>query len=292
MGLYRGVVPAGYATIAELDARLDRLAARGARVTAIGETVDGRTLHAVEIGARAAPTTAIIAGIHPIEWIGVEVGFALLDRLVAEPPTDRRVVAIPLINRDGYAGVEDDLVRGRRRWRRSNSRGVDLNRNFATHFRRSRPRPTGWNHGGPAPGSEPEIAAVMATLRAAAPDRAVSLHSIGRKILLPWGALFSRPPRWSELRAAGDAIAARLHEPYDVIQSSRWVLGAKAYGMELDWLHGELGALAVLVECTFGGVRLREPRSLLDPFRWFNPPDPERHAPSIAAAVEPFVRGH
>jgi hypothetical protein len=283
------VVPAGYASIAELDERIERLAVRGARVSTIGRTVDDRALHAIEIGE--GPTTAVIAGIHPIEWIGVEVGFALLDRLVREPPANRRVVAIPIINRDGYAAVQDDLTGGRRKWRRANARGVDLNRNFATHFRRNRPRPTGWNHGGPEPGSEPEIAAVMSALRAAAPDRAVSLHSIGRKILLPWGALFARPPRWDELRRAADAIAARMPETYEVLQSSRWVLGAKAYGMELDWLYGELGALAILVECTRGGVSLRDPRSLLDPFRWFNPPDPERHAPAIAAAIEPFVRG-
>ncbi|MCB9564013.1 MAG: hypothetical protein H6708_26760 [Kofleriaceae bacterium] len=279
-------VPAGYRGAAAVTAALAELAGQGARVAPAGRTVRGADVVAVEVGPADAPATAILAGLHPIEWIGVEVALALLARLVAAPPRDRRIVALPWINVDGYVDVEADLIAGRRRWRRGNlgadGRGVDLNRNFPVDFRVGRRLPTGWNYGGPAPLSEPETAAVAARLRGAGVDRAVSLHSFGNKILTPWGGRWRRPERHAALTAAAHAVAARMPEPYDVVQSSRWVPGAFGHGMELDWLHGELGALALLVECTGGGARGATPRALLSPFTWFNPPAPAARADAIA----------
>ena len=280
----------GYHDTDAVLARVRGLAARGARVTVAGRGGRGGEVLAVAIGDDG-PASAILGGLHPIEWIGVEVALALLDRLAADPPRGRRVIALPLVNVDGHRAVAADLAAGRRRWRRTGPGGVDLNRNFPTHWRRGPRLPTGWNFGGRAPADQPEVAAVVAALRDAGVDRAVSLHSIGRKLLLPWGARWARPARWAELHAHATAIARRLPEPYSIAQISRWVPGAFAHGAELDWLHGELGALAVLVECTLGGARLTAPATWLDPFRWFNPPDPAPAATAIAAALEPFLRG-
>jgi len=265
-----------------------------ARIEAIGGRVAGRTrggapVYAITIGD-AGPATAILGGIHPIEWIGVEVALALCERLAAAPPSGRRVIALPFVNVDGYRAVEADRLAGRRRWHRRNGHGVDLNRNFPVHHRARARVVSGWSWGGPAPLSEPECATIAATLRPAKVDRAVSLHSIGNKVLIPYGGRWARPARHAELHAAASAIAARMPDRYSVSQISRWVPGAFAYGTELDWLHDELGALAVLVECTRGGSSLRDPGSLLDPFRWFNPADPGI-ALRIADALEPFVRG-
>lgn len=279
----------GYHAADEVAARVRALP--GARVEVAARAARGGEVLAVTIGDGPV-TSAILAGLHPIEWIGVEVGLALLARLAAAPPPGRRIVAFPLINVDGHRAVADDLQAGRRRWRRGNPGGVDLNRNFPHGWRRGLRLPTGWNWGGRAPADQPEVAGVVATLGRAAPvDRAVSLHSIGRKLLLPWGARWARPPRWAELVAAAEAVRARLPEPYSIAQIARWVPGAFAHGTELDWLHGELGALAILVECSLGGASVRAPSSWIDPFRWFNPPDPARHADAIAAALEPFLRG-
>jgi predicted deacylase len=273
----------GYRGAGEIAARIASLAGHGARVAVAGRGGGGGDVVSVTIGD-GPRATAIVAGLHPIEWIGVEVGLALLDRLAADPPTDRRVIALPLVNIDGYRAVERDLRAGRRRWRRRSPGRVDLNRNFPVHWRRR-----GW--AGAEPGDQPEVAAVVGALRGAGVDRAVSLHSIGRKVLLPWGGRWARPARWRELHAAATAIAARMPERYGVTQVSRWLPGAFAHGLEVDWLHGELGALAVLVECSFGGVRRLDPTSWIDPFRWYNPPDPARQALAIARAIEPFVRG-
>jgi hypothetical protein len=179
---------------------------------------------------------------------------------------------------------------------RSNENGVDLNRNWPANFRaRKRGLIAGYNHGGPYPLSEPEVAAVVHTLDAVHADHhidtALSLHSIGRMLLFPYGGRWKPPVAAGRMKRAAEAINGRLSKPYTITQSSHWVPGAFAHGMELDYLHDRYDATALLVECSRGGASWRRPRSLIDPFRWFNPPDPERVASELADALEPFVRG-
>jgi len=281
----------------QLVSRWAALEAAGARATRVGTSVGGNPLFAFEIGPSDAPATStVMAGIHPIEWIGVETMLAILDRLVAAPPRDRRVVAFPLINVDGYRLVERDLRSGRRRFIRSNKHGVDLNRNWRTHFKTRRRLGgvlAGWNYGGPTPASEPEIEAVVGMLDEAAEastiDAALSLHSFGRMILFPYGGKVRRAERFDELQREAQALQDRLRFRYRLGQSSRWVPGLRAHGMEIDHLHAEYGAIALLVECSSGGLSLRDPSSWTHPFRWFNPPDPAREADAIADAVLPFI---
>lgn len=267
-----------YRGYAEVVRALADLSAAGARAEVIGHSVRGEPLWCLALGPESATETAVlIAGIHPIEWVGVETGLAALARLVASPPPVR-VLAFPLVNVDGYRRVEANLRRGRRRFVRTNANGVDLNRNWPVNFR-ARRGPTsviaGWNDGGPAPLSEPEIAAVVDRLdreaRHARITRALSLHSIGRRILYPYGGRWRAPDDAAAHRAAADRLRARLPARYAVGQSARWVPGLFAFGMELDTLRDRYGALSLLVECSWGGASPVRPSSLLSPFRWFNP---------------------
>ncbi len=289
LGDYRGY--------AELVHRWLELERAGARATRIGTSVGDNPLYALEVGpADASRVTAMVAGIHPIEWIGVETMLAILDRLVAAPPTDRRIIAFPLVNVDGYRRVESDLRAGRRRFIRSNLRGVDLNRNWRAHFKTRRRLGgllKGWNYGGPYPVSEPEIQAVVGMLDEAAEtatiDIALSLHSFGRMILFPYGGKLGRPQRYGEIMVAARAVQQRLPFRYRLGQSSRWVPGMRANGMEIDHFLDEYGAIPLLVECSRGGAHLDDPASLVHPFRWFNPRVPAREANAIADAVLPFL---
>ncbi|MBL8719985.1 MAG: hypothetical protein JNL79_28630 [Myxococcales bacterium] len=266
----------------------------------IGHSSEGRPLHAVTLGpADARRVTVVLAGIHALEWIGVEVGLALLERLRETPPVDRRVLFFPLVNVDGYCAVERDRLAGRRRFRRGNARGVDLNRNFPTHFRAPRLLdrlvPI-WNPGSRAR-SEPEIDAVVARIdrevaAGATVDRGLSLHSVGNKILHAYGGRWTPPVAVDRLRAIARAVRDRMHAPYEVLQSSRWVPGAFAHGMELDHLCDAYGAEALLIECSRGGASLAAPRTLKDPFAWFNPADPRQTVDAIVPALEWFVGGH
>lgn len=258
-----------------------------------GRSHEGRPLWRLEVGDRDAPAVSlVIAGLHAMEWIGVETALAIA-RDFGERAPQRRLVMHPVANPDGYARAERHLRAGQRRFTRVNARGVDLNRNYPTHFRAFHLRAVLLPFlGGPGatPGSEPETAAVLATLarESGRIDRAVSLHSFGDKILLPYGGRWAPPTDIERLRVLGHEVNARLPRRYDVRVTSRWGPGFFAHGMELDHLH-EQGAAALLIECSRGGWALRDPSSWVHPFRWYNPPDPASEAGAITAALRPFL---
>jgi hypothetical protein len=264
----------------------------GARVRRFGASVSGESLHAIEIGPRDAERACVVlAGIHALEWIGVEVTSALLARLAGAPP-DALIVAFPMVNVDGFRRVEAERNSGRRHFfTRGNANGIDLNRNWPTFFRArtlaGTIAPWIWRSG-PRSGSEPEVGALLAELDALAGRtkiaRALSIHSYGRAVLYPYGGVWRAAPE--ELRAAASDLAARLG--YRAHQVSRWVPGFSfAHGMEIDHLYAAYGAIALLVECSAGGLSAR---SALDPWRWFNPPDLETELEEIVPALESFVR--
>jgi hypothetical protein len=293
----RGLGP--YRGYGEMLLALHELVERGARIQTIGESVDGEPLFALLAGSpNARRTTVLVSGLHPNEWIGIETHLALFDRLVDRPPTDRRIVSIVIANPDGVIDVEQNLRLGRHRFVRHNHRRVDLNRNFPSYWGKAsltrlvlgrffRP--------GRAPASEPEVRAITSYLKGSMIDRAVSFHSFGGVVLHPYGALLRAPLDVEEHRRWARHIARRAdpRRPYRAVQSSHWVPGFTAPGMELDYFHDQHGALSLLIECSRGGIELRRPRlnTVLEPFAWFNPTRPDACAPHIASAVEPFARG-
>lgn len=306
LGPYRGY--------AEQLSALAQLHDRGARLAVVGRSVGDEPLFALELGeAGATRTTVTLSGLHPLEWIGIESHLALLDQLLDEPLRERRLVAFPLMNPDGVIDVERNLRRRVRRVVRHNRRKVDLNRNWPAFWGgRSLAQRVGARlfAGGRAPASEPEVAAVIRSLEGARVDRAASLHSFGGAVLYPYGGRWRRcadseqQERWA--RAIAERAAPRA---YRAAQASRWLPGSKAAGMELDWFAEAHGAIALLVECSRGGLLpeadsvapawklLKAARHLpplakvREPFAWYNPPRPDQVAPPIAAALEPFVRG-
>jgi hypothetical protein len=294
LGPYRGY--------GELLGALARLATRGARLAPIGRSVRGEPLFAVHLGSDRpdARTAVVLAAVHPIEWIGVEVAMALLDRLAGLDLGDRAVIAVPLVNPDGLLRVERDLRAGRRRFVRHNARGVDLNRNFDASWDRRglAQRLLSFLYApGAHAGSEPEVAALAHHLASRRVDRAVSLHSFGGAVLYPPAA--SRRPVLdaAEHRAWARRIAAgAAWRPYRALPCSWWSGGLTQGGLELDWFHERHGALSLLVECSRGGQGRRaadglHPGRLLQPFAWYNPPAPEEVTTPLVEALVPYVRG-
>jgi hypothetical protein len=268
---------------------------RGARPVTLGATRGGRDLFAFRIGPSTGVATVLMAGIHALEWIGVEV----LERLVAEilaQGTDREIIVVPIVNLDGFALVDDDLRTGRRAIRRATPSGVDLNRNWPTFHASATSLVTRFLPGiggtGSGPASEPEVAGILRLLDAVVDegrtiDRALSLHSFGRMILVPWGGRLGRPD--AALFAAARAIQSAIPLWYGVRQISWWLPGHRVPGMEVDHLHARYGAVALLVECSLGGISPFRLGSWLHPFRWYNPPDPSREIEALAPALRQFV---
>jgi hypothetical protein len=281
-----------YRGFAGLLGAMRALEDKGARLTVEGESHEGAPIVRLSLGPEDAPKASyVIAGLHAMEWIGVESCLALVERLLGRT-LKRRIDVLPLLNPDGFRRAERDLSTGRRRFVRANARGVDLNRNWPTHWRPRLILPTllpFLGGAGTRPGGEPEIRAALATLDALVPrvDRALSFHSFGRMLLLPYGGRWAAPERIDILREHARKVASEL-PGYRIRQSARWVPGAFAYGMELDHFDA-LGADGLLVECSAGGFRLGAPSSWLHPMRWFNPPDLATERAEIAEALLPFV---
>ena len=160
-----------------------------------GTSVEGVPLRYLPAGGRT--DLLVFAGIHGEE---PETTFLLSRtlRMLKAPPA--HVACILAANPDG-------LLRGTR----GNARGVDLNRNFPasnwsaspvfTRFTLESPRITELSPGD-APGSEPEVQALVKLIRELRPGAAVALHSpigcvdseartplsasLERLFLLPW----------------------------------------------------------------------------------------------------------
>ncbi len=138
---------------------------KNARSQIIGRSHLGEPLWMIEIGnPKAKKVSVVIAGIHPIEWIGIESALQIAQAHDKDPAEDRRVCFFPLVNPDGFRKVEDNLRNNRRKWVRTNDAGVDLNRNWPTFFKRKKGMLAGHNNSGKAALSEPEVRAITQVL--------------------------------------------------------------------------------------------------------------------------------
>lgn len=288
-----------YRAEGEVSAAIRALSNEGARVWECAVTHERRSVLALEIGPpRAHALSIAMAGIHALEWVGTESLLAWLASLVREPPEGRRVLAFPLVNPDGYAKVARDRMRGEAHFRRGNARGVDLNRNWPTLYRKrtlaSTLAPMVYRSG-EAPLSEPETRGVSeaidrAVAKGASDLRAMSIHSAGARVLFPYGGRWRRARDHHTLEAFAKETARVLGPPYVAVQSSRWVPGFFAPGMEIDHLYEAYGAWPLLVEChnSAAGV-LRDRERRLSPFAWFNPADPAPEIARVGRALGAFL---
>ena len=138
MSLSRHIHP-GWGPLDDLDGWLNDWCARaGAHRSVAGKSVEGRPIPMVEVGPTDAPTVLLTGLVHGIELVGALALLRLLERWVAQPCPRLRLVALPVVNPDAFALNHRRIGQGQRASRRSNLRGVDLNRNFARLGRRSR----------------------------------------------------------------------------------------------------------------------------------------------------------
>jgi protein MpaA len=158
----------------------------------VGRSVLGRTIVATRQGPGTAPYVLLVLGqMHGSEPRGRDV-VASVRRLA--PPAQVQVWTITTMNPDGAA-----------RGRRTNARGVDLNRNFPVAWSgRTSNRTYFWP--GPAPASEPEARAMMVFLDRVRPDLVVSLHQHFDAVDLSSGRIRT----WSLRLAAALRLRARV----------------------------------------------------------------------------------
>jgi len=181
----------------------------------------------------------IVAGIHGgYEWNTIALAHQLMSHLLVHPeivPPHVSLFMLPALNPDGearstsYAG-------------RANENGVDLNRNWPSLWQENWPKAGCWGylpiHGGSAPASEPEVAALIEFILGTEIDAIISYHSAALGIF-PGG----QPPLPESVDLV-ETIAEVVPYPYPPIDA-----GCLYTGQFADWA-AEVGIPALDVELT------------------------------------------
>lgn len=229
----------------------------------VGRSVKGRDIYALRVGTGQAKVL-ITAGVHARETANTPMVMqGLFDMLGAYQNGDPRVsevlsrvtfIVVPLVNPDGY----EECVRRNSGSRKTNARGVDINRNFPFKYWGSKKKKKGNGYPGPHPASEPETQAIMALIAAHDFTLAVDVHSRGRLFFCQKGGLTTediangRNP--DELNAVSLALAQTLgnHVGYRVVPETKVVFGEE--GTLTDYAFSQ-GIPTVTFETLRSGAR-------------------------------------
>jgi hypothetical protein len=265
----------------------------------LGLTVEQRRVWAFTIRGESEPVQKrmlVFAQLHALEWIGAEVAVAFVEEHAAAPPAGVELVVMPVVNRDGRWRTEEDLLEGRTRtYRRANANRVDLNRDYAVnrenHNLWSRlPFTKRYYYASPAPLSQPE-SRIVDRLAATGFDAAVSLHAFGGYVYFPWAGRYGAPDDQGVHREMAEKMVSDMPgRPYRVNQLARNMSWFRGLGMEIDHIYGTYGTPSFLIELTRSGVRLREPTTWRDYFRWYNPADKTPHVAAGLSLLDTLVR--
>jgi hypothetical protein len=241
-----------------------------ARAFAIGRSHQGRDIVALRLTNHPRPdelpAVMILAGIHGSELLAPEYALDFVAELLDDAPRLERTLRsvdlwiVPLLNPDGnaithtmtqYAGRKNGrgaVVDGRV----DPFEGVDLNRNFPFGWGRdeqaSRSFPRSMYYRGPEPGSEPETQALMRLVDQRRFVAAISFHTNGSMILVPYTLNGVTNPEPNAAWAIAERITAGVPE-----QPSGKPLRVRRQmypvdGTEQDWMRHAHGTVAYTVE--------------------------------------------
>jgi len=165
--------------------------------------VDIRALIVDENPDAIKPTVLLMGGVHGLELFSTDVVLDAIDLVVDDTDWARRVrqqfriVAIPMLNPDGAdAFLHASTYSGRKNGPHTQpgwtpSTGVDLNRNFPFGWGSlgevgSRSLPSHFRFRGTAPGSEPEVQALLRFVDERPPMASLTVHTYATAILVPY----------------------------------------------------------------------------------------------------------
>jgi hypothetical protein len=259
------------------------------------------------------PVFFVLANIHGRELTTPEIAMRWLKRLLDEYGQNADITwmvdwqemwIIPTANPDGHWITEIETTDGYPLLHRKNFNrdadgdglvdcdvwpslsysqfGVDLNRNhsFAWQPPGSATSACELTYAGPAPSSEPEVAALQELIQALFPDRRgpelddpaaedtrgmlLTLHSYGDMVLRPWAFWGDPPPNEAGLKAIGDKLASL--SGYRSCRSPECLYFA--HGTTDDWAYGELGMPAFTFEIGNAEQGFRPPYTVIDQDQW------------------------
>jgi len=204
-------------------------------VDSIGESVEGRKIPALHINATTGngngPTRKIYwqSGQHAREWISIPtllfVVTGLLENYGKDTTVNRllsefEIVIVPICNPDGYeyTWTRDRMWRKNRKNNGNGIYGVDLNRNWDSHWggAGSSSNPSSDTYHGTAAFSEPESKALAAYINSLGNIwGAIDFHSYSQLVLRPYGWTTANSPDEVALRELGSGISYEIRQVHN-----------------------------------------------------------------------------
>lgn|GEM_PF-7016350 len=255
-----------YYTYSEMVAKLDSLHNDYPEITtakvSIGTSWEGRTIWAMKVSDNPQsdeeePELFFNGAIHAREPIGTYICVRFIDSLLTAYGVDSAITEyvntrefwfVPVINPDGYVyneTIPDGMWRKNKRDNDENGTfeedydGVDLNRNFPYMWGYdnvgSSPSPWSQTYRGPAPGSEPEIQAVMDFCIEHEFIIAVNYHSYGNYVIYPWDYDEYYTPDSLLFWEMGDSMTS--YNGYTA--GCAWEVLYPVNGGSDDWMYGD-----------------------------------------------------
>lgn len=237
-------LPSGYMTYAEMTQKLQALQQAFPQLVTledVGDTYLKQTgkapdhdIWAISItnknNAGQKPTLMLTAGMHARELAPVELVMKLAEELTTKYGKDpeitrlmdtREVVLLPMVNVDGRVDVEQGDTWQRKNLNTTRGDGVDLNRNFDTHWNyaglnvpsswlRGLTSPTSQTYSGTAPASEPETQTVQNMYQRKKINMAMDIHAYGEMFFWPLGFQEAPIPEASQYRNVWESTFKKL----------------------------------------------------------------------------------
>lgn len=222
----------------------------------IGESNQKEPLKVVKISAnnRTKQIIWIDSLIHAREWITLSSTLYWMRTFVSNYGVNETITQImdnfdfyflPVVNPDGYEYSRTTS----RFWRKNLGKfddsaclGVDLNRNFDSHFVQYND-PCHLNYPGKGPNSQPEVKAIVDFLLPlkGQVEVYISVHSYGQWILIPWAWKTGQVANFSNLKwrasLATSSIKVVSGKKYGVEQAANIYI---ANGVSMDWAYEKL----------------------------------------------------
>lgn len=213
----KGVLP-GYMTYSEMSTKLKDLANSNPDIVTLSDIGDSwektqgkspnNDIWCLTITNKKSksqkPASLFIGGMHARELAPPEIMYKLAEHLVKNYGKDPQVTdlvdtrdinIVPMVNVDGRIKVEQG-----NNWQRKNTNGsgVDLNRNFDSHWNYqglnvpsswigSSTNPSSETYSGKAPASEPEVQAIQNYYKVKKLNMVLDMHSYGEMFFWPVG---------------------------------------------------------------------------------------------------------
>lgn len=270
-------------TLADLHARHPKLT----RLVSLGRSHEGRSLWALAIGRNlrrhdGRPAVLLNGAHHGVETFSIDLALDAAEVLLLrsgddktaelrpDPVLDRQVKrwlkelvvwCVPVVNPDGvWASLHGFVRTGRKNGRDNDGNGkpgrgdgVDLNRNYPFRWgflgdKGSSPVPDSAYFRGPQAGSEPETQAMMRLAESEHFAASLSFHTGNVTVLAPYTIDNVSSPTPNEAWLVAEELVAGLpRHP----QGKDLLVRRNIYpvdGTDQDYLRGQFGTLALLVE--------------------------------------------